>query len=47
MRSMRSILLRFNVYRWAGTMLVDAARLRNQERVAGRLAERAALGSAP
>ncbi len=47
MRSMRSILLQYNVYRWAGTMLVDAARLRNQERVAGRLAERAALGSAP
>src|SRR5260370_15892086 len=40
MRSMRSILVQFNVYRWAGRMLVDAARLRNQERVAGRLAER-------
>ena len=36
MRSMRSLLVQFNVYRWAGTMLVDAARLRNQERVAGR-----------
>lgn len=41
MRSMRSIVGRFNVYRWAGKMLVDAARLRNQERVSGRLAERA------
>ncbi len=41
MRSMRSLLAQFNVYRWAGKMLVDAARLRNQERVAGRLAERA------
>lgn len=41
MRSMRSLLVQFNVYRWAGKMLVDAARLRNQERVAGRLAERA------
>ena len=40
MRSMRSLLVQFNVYRWAGKMLVDAARLRNQERVAGRLAER-------
>jgi trehalose 6-phosphate synthase len=38
---MRSIIGRFNVYRWAGKMLVDAARLRNQERVTGRLAERA------
>ena len=41
MRSMRSLLVQFNVYRWAGKMLVDAARLRNQERVSGRLAERA------
>jgi trehalose 6-phosphate synthase len=39
MRSMRSLLMQYNVYRWAGTMLVDAARLRNQERVAGRPAE--------
>ncbi len=38
MRSMRSLLAQFNVYRWAGKMLVDAARLRNQERVSGRLA---------
>jgi trehalose 6-phosphate synthase len=40
MRSMRSLLAQFNVYRWAGKMLVDAARVRNQERVAERLAER-------
>ena len=40
MRSMRSLLAQFNVYRWAGKMLVDAARLRSQERVAGRLADR-------
>ncbi len=40
MRSMRSVLSQFNVYRWAGKMLVDASRLRNQDRVAGRLAER-------
>ncbi len=46
MRSMRALLVQFNVYRWAGTMLVDAARLRNQERVAGRLAERTAAGPA-
>jgi trehalose 6-phosphate synthase len=37
MRSMRTLLGHFNVYRWAGKMLVDAARLRDQERVAGRL----------
>jgi trehalose 6-phosphate synthase len=46
MRSMRSLLVQFNVYRWAGKMLVDAARVRNQDRVAGRLAERAAVGPA-
>ena len=34
---MRSLLGQFNVYRWAGKMLVDAARVRNQERVTGRL----------
>ena len=38
MRSMRSLIAQFNVYRWAGKMLVDAARLRNQDRVAQRLA---------
>ena len=37
MRSMRAFLAEFNVYRWAGRMLVDAARLRRQERLAGRL----------
>jgi trehalose 6-phosphate synthase len=46
MRSMRSLLVQFNVYRWAGKMLVDAARLRTQERVAGRLAERSGVGAA-
>ena len=40
MRSMRSLLAQFNVYRWAGTILMDAARLRNQERVTGRLTAR-------
>jgi trehalose 6-phosphate synthase len=46
MRSMRSVLAQFNVYRWAGKMLVDASRLRNQERVAERLTERARVGPA-
>jgi trehalose 6-phosphate synthase len=39
MRSMRAILAEFNVYRWAGRMLVDAARVRHRERLTGRLAE--------
>jgi trehalose 6-phosphate synthase len=38
-RSMRAYLAEFNVYRWAGRMLVDAARLRTHERLTGRLAE--------
>jgi trehalose 6-phosphate synthase len=37
MRSMRRLLSEFNVYRWAGRMLVDAAELRRKERVLGRL----------
>lgn len=37
--SMRAFLAEFNVYRWAGRMLVDAARLRRHERLSGRLAE--------
>jgi trehalose 6-phosphate synthase len=39
MRSMRAFLAEFNVYRWAGRMLVDAARVRRRERMTGRLAE--------
>jgi trehalose 6-phosphate synthase len=37
MRSMRGFLSEFNVYRWAGRMLADAARLRRRERLTGRL----------
>jgi trehalose 6-phosphate synthase len=37
MRAMRAFLAEFNVYRWAGRMLVDAARLRRHERLTGRL----------
>jgi trehalose 6-phosphate synthase len=37
LRAMRSYLAEFNVYRWAGRMLVDAARLRSRERLTGRL----------
>lgn len=43
MRSMRSLVAQFNVYRWAGKMLVDAARVRDRDRVAGRLASRSGL----
>ena len=37
MRSMRRLVSEFNVYRWAGRMLVDAAELRRKERITGRL----------
>ena len=39
MRSMRAFLAEFNVYRWAGRMLVDAARLRSRDRLTGRLTD--------
>ncbi len=38
MQSMRRLVAQFNVYRWAGRMLVDAAELRRKERMSGRLA---------
>ncbi|MEX1243186.1 MAG: trehalose-6-phosphate synthase [Thermoanaerobaculia bacterium] len=38
-RSMRAFLAEFNVYRWAGRMLVDAARLRTRDRLTGRLTD--------
>jgi len=50
MRSMRRQVQDFNVYRWAGRMLVDAARLRQREHVMSkidshsRLAGRSAAG---
>jgi trehalose 6-phosphate synthase len=33
MRSMRAIVTEFNVYRWAGRMLTDAAQLRMRQRL--------------
>jgi trehalose 6-phosphate synthase len=33
MRSMRSLVQEFNVYRWAGRMLLDAARMRHRRRL--------------
>jgi trehalose 6-phosphate synthase len=44
MRSMRALVAEFNVYRWAGRMLVDAARLRRRENLTGRLARRSVNG---
>lgn len=44
MRSMRAFLSDFNVYRWAGRMLADAARLRSRDRLTGRLTDH--LGAA-
>jgi trehalose 6-phosphate synthase len=37
MRSMRRLVSEFNVYRWAGRMLVDAAETRRRDRMFGRL----------
>jgi trehalose 6-phosphate synthase len=36
MRSMRAITQEFNVYRWAGRMLLDAAQVRRRQRVLAR-----------
>jgi trehalose 6-phosphate synthase len=44
MRSMRAFIAEFNVYRWAGRMLVDAARLRSRDRLTGRLTAHLAAG---
>jgi trehalose 6-phosphate synthase len=38
MRLMRGLIREFNVYRWAGRMLLDAARMRRQDRVLERRA---------
>jgi trehalose 6-phosphate synthase len=37
MRALRSLVAEFNVYRWAGRMLLDAARLRERQRLSRRL----------
>lgn len=42
MRSMRRMVSEFNVYRWAGRMLIDASELRRRERMTGRLSTRLA-----
>lgn len=43
MRSMRRLVSEFNVYRWAGKMLADAAELRRRERLVGRFSSSAVL----
>jgi trehalose 6-phosphate synthase len=40
MKSMRRLVSEFNVYRWAGRMLVDAAELRRKERLLGKFGAR-------
>lgn len=37
MRSMRSLVRDFNIYRWAGRMLLDASRLRQRERIMSKI----------
>ncbi|HTR57909.1 MAG TPA: trehalose-6-phosphate synthase [Casimicrobiaceae bacterium] len=37
MRSMRRLVQEFNVYRWAGAMLIDAAELRQRQRISERI----------
>jgi trehalose 6-phosphate synthase len=37
MRAMRRLISEFNVYRWAGRMLLDASRLRQREQLTGLL----------
>jgi trehalose 6-phosphate synthase len=43
MRAMRGLVAEYNVYRWAGRMLLDASRLRRREQLAGMLSEREAV----
>jgi trehalose 6-phosphate synthase len=41
MRSMRAFVAEFNIYRWAGRMLVDAGRVRRKDRLSWRFAHTA------
>jgi len=45
MRAMRSLLAEYNVYRWAGRMLIDAARLRGKDRLTDRLSDHVAVSN--
>jgi hypothetical protein len=42
MQSVRGIVQEFNVYRWAGRMLMDAARMRQRARLVRQMEARAA-----
>jgi trehalose 6-phosphate synthase len=44
MRLMRGLVQEFNVFRWAGRMLIDAAGMRNRGRLQDRLSLRGAHG---
>jgi trehalose 6-phosphate synthase len=47
MRALRALVSEFNVYRWAGRMLLDATRVREHDRLSVRLADaRRAVGEA-
>ena len=39
-RSMRGLIQEFNVFRWAGRMLLDAARLRQRTRLFGHIQDK-------
>ena len=39
MVSLRQLVREFNVYRWAGRMLLDASRVRQRERISARIGE--------
>ena len=39
MRAMRALVSEYNVYRWAGRMLLDASRLRRREQLAGTISD--------
>jgi trehalose 6-phosphate synthase len=39
MASLRQLVREFSIYRWAGRMLLDAARLRRRERIVARIGE--------
>ncbi|HEX4923657.1 MAG TPA: trehalose-6-phosphate synthase [Bdellovibrionales bacterium] len=43
MKTMRGLIQEFNVYRWAGRMLVDASRLRKHNRFVGRFGDSKSL----
>jgi len=46
MHSMRGLIQEFNVYRWAGKMLLDAAQMRMRRRLQARSGENGARGAA-